>query len=95
MLRYGIISSAEILGIPKSILRKIAKKIGKNQALAEKLWETEIHEARILATLIAEPEKVSENLMERWIRDVDNWDLCDQCILNLFWKTFLAVKKAK
>jgi len=84
MKRYGIVSSAEILGVPKPVLRKLAKEIGVNHELALKLWETNIHEARILATLIADPAKVNEELMEKWVKDIDNWDLCDQCVMNLF-----------
>ncbi|MEX0568128.1 MAG: DNA alkylation repair protein [Candidatus Njordarchaeota archaeon] len=84
MKKYGITSRATILGIPKPELRKIAKKIGVNHKLALELWDTNIHEARIIATLIADPEKIDEQTLDTWVRDIDNWDLCDQCILNLF-----------
>ena len=94
MKRFGITSSSKILGVPKPKLRELAKKIGKNHELALKLWDSNIHEARILASMIAEPEKVDEDLMERWVRDFDNWDLCDQCVMNLFWRTKFAYKKA-
>jgi len=95
MKKYGIVSNAEILGVPKPELRKLAKNIGKNHSLALQLWETKIHEARILASLIADPEKVNEELMEKWVKEIDNWDLCDQCVMNLFWKTRFAHRKAK
>lgn len=65
MKRYGIVSSAEILGASKPVLRKLAREIGVNHELALKLWETNIHEARVLATLIADPAKVCEELMEK------------------------------
>jgi len=94
MARYGIVSKAEILGVPKPKLRELAKRIGKNHELAIKLWETGIHEARILASMIADPAKVDEELMEKWVADIDNWDLCDQCVMNLFWRTRYAYKKA-
>ena len=94
MKRFGIVSKAKILGVPKPVLRKIAKKISVNHELALKLWETNIHEARILASLIADPKKVDENLMEKWVRDFDNWDICDQRVFNLFWRTSLAYRKA-
>jgi len=94
MARFGIVSKAEILGIPKPKLRELAKKIGKNHELAIKLWETGIHEARILASMIADPNKVDEKLMEKWVKEIDNWDLCDQCVMNLFWRTRYAYKKA-
>lgn len=94
MKKFGITSSSKILGISKPRLRELAKKIGKNHELALKLWDSNIHEARILASMIAEPEKVDEDLMEQWVRDFDNWDLCDQCVMNLFWRTKFAYKKA-
>ncbi len=95
MQRFGITSKSKIFGILKPELRKIAKRIGKNQELAIKLWETEIHEARILASIIAEPEKFTEDLMDKWVSEIDNWDLCDQCVMNLFWRTKHAYKKAR
>ena len=94
MRKFGITSSAKILGVTKPKLRELAKKIGKRHELALELWDTNIHEARILASMIAEPEKVDEELMECWVRDFDNWELCDQCVMNLFWRTKFAYKKA-
>ena len=58
MARFGITSKAKVLGVPKPKLREIAKRIGKNHELAVELWESGIHEARILASIIARPEKV-------------------------------------
>ncbi|AGK61709.1 putative DNA alkylation repair enzyme [Archaeoglobus sulfaticallidus PM70-1] len=94
MQRFGITSRAKILGVSKPELREIAKKIGKNQELSIELWESGIHEARILACMIADPEKFTDDLMDRWVSEIDNWDLCDQCAMNLFWKTKHAYKKA-
>ena len=94
MRKFGITSSAKILGVTKPKLRELAKKIGKRHELALELWDTNIHEARILASMVAEPEKVDEELMECWVRDFDNWELCDQCVMNLFWRTKFAYKKA-
>ncbi len=90
---FGIVSKAEILGVPKPKIRELARNIGMNHDLALKLWETGIHEARILATLIADPSKITDELIEKWIKDVDNWDLCDQLVMNLLWKTKIARKK--
>src|SRR5215471_6098953 len=68
MARFGI-RPAQALGISIPILRKMAKDIGRNQALAVALWASGIHEARILASMIAEPQLVSAELMEAWIND--------------------------
>ena len=83
---YGSVSVPE--------LRKIGKTIGKNHDLAIKLWSSGIHEARILASLIDEPDKVTESQMDRWAMEFDSWDICDQCCGNLFDKTAFAYSKA-
>lgn len=93
MARFGI-NSKFALGVRIPVLRSLAKKIGRNHKLSQGLWKTKIHEARILASMIEEPEKVAEKQMERWIKDFNSWDLCDQCCMNLFDKLPLAWKKA-
>lgn len=93
MARFGI-NIRNALGVSIPSLREIAKKIGKNHALALKLWDSKIHEARILAAFVDEPEKVSEAQMEKWVSDFDSWDMCDQVCSNLFGKTPWAYKKA-
>ncbi|MCX6821196.1 MAG: DNA alkylation repair protein [Candidatus Aenigmarchaeota archaeon] len=74
-------------------LRKIAKETGKNHELAQQLWESGIHEARILASMIDNPKMVTEEQMEKWIKDFDSWDVCDQVCMNLFDKTNFAYDK--
>jgi len=93
MARFGI-NPASALGISIPDLRRMAKETGKNHLLARRLWDSEIHEARILAGMIDDPEKVSEEQMDRWAKDFDSWDLCDQCCSNLFDKTPFAHQKA-
>ena len=93
MARFGIIpKNAWGVSIPN--LRKIAKSVGKNHHLAQELWGSGIHEAKILGSMIDDPERVTERQMERWVTDFDSWDLCDQCCSNLFDKTALAYQKA-
>src|SRR5262249_27243177 len=91
---FGITPKAQIYGISVPDIRQLAKQIGKDHALAERIWASGIHEARILATLIAEPRKVTETQMDRWVNDFDSWDVCDQCCGNLFDKTPWAYQKA-
>jgi len=93
MARFGI-NATNTYGVSIPVLRKMAKQIGKNHLLAEKLWNSGIHEARILAPLIDPPETVTERQMETWVKDFDSWDVCDQCCSNLFDKTKFAHKKA-
>lgn len=93
MARFGI-NSANTYGISVNVLRETAKEIGKNHELAQELWATGIHEARILASIIDVPKLVTETQMEQWVKDFDSWDVCDQCCGNLFCKTPFAYDKA-
>lgn len=94
MARFGIKGKNILGGPPLPVLRGLAKEIGKNHSLAIKLWDSEIHEARMLASMIAEPEKADERLLEKWVKDFDSWDVCDQTCSNFFDKTKYAYKKA-
>ena len=93
MARFGI-NSNNTYGVSIPALRKIARDTGKDHALALALWQSGIHEARILAGMIDEPEKVTEEQMESWAMDFDSWDVCDQVCSNLFDKTDFAYQKA-
>src|SRR5260221_3330788 len=93
MARFGI-RPAQALGISIPTLRKMAKDIGRNQALALALWDSGIHEARSRASVIAEPPLGSAEVMEKWGNDFDAWDVWDQVCGNLFDKTPYAYQKA-
>lgn len=94
MGKYGI-NTTNAIGVSVTELRNFSRIIGKNHDLALTLWKTEIHESRMLATLIDIPGKVTEKQMEEWVLDFNSWDLCDQCCNNLFGKTEFAQKKIK
>jgi len=94
MTRFGI-NPNNTLGVSIPILRKMAKDIGKNHDLALELWDSEIHEARILAGLIDSVSLVTRKQMDSWAKDFDSWDVCDQVCMNLFDKTEFAFDKAK
>jgi 3-methyladenine DNA glycosylase AlkD len=93
MERFGI-NVHNTFGISIPVLRKMARQIGQNHLLAQKLWNSGIHEARILAGMIDVPEEVTEKQMEWWVKDFDSWDVCDQVCSNLFDQTEFAHKKA-
>ena len=93
MARYGI-NTDNAMGIPVTTLRTMARGLGRDHELSLSLWETGIHEARILASIVAEPERVTKGQMETWVKDFDSWDLCDQVCMNLFDKTPFAYEKA-
>src|SRR3989475_1146846 len=81
-------------GISAPVLHGLAKRIGKNHRLAQQLWATGIHEARILATLIGESEKITAAEMDRWARDFDSWDVVDAACCYLYAQAKPAWQKA-
>ena len=93
MARYGI-STEHALGVPIPLLRALARRAGKDHRLAGELWASGIHEARILATMVEDPARMTSAQMDRWARDFDSWDVCDQACQNLFRYTPFACAKA-
>ncbi len=93
MVRFGI-NPENTLGISVAELRKLAKGIGKDHTLALELWDSGLHEGRILAAIIDEPEKVTAQQMEHWVAGFDSWDVCDQACTRLFDRTPYAFEKA-
>ncbi len=79
---------------PHPCWQRIAREIGHDHALALELWESGVLEARCVAALIDDPKLVTEEQMERWVRDFDNWAVCDNCCGRLFDKTPFAYRKA-
>ena len=94
MARFGI-TAAKAYGWSTPALKQLARQIGKDHHLAQRLWATGILEARALAGLIDEKEKVTEQQMEDWARDFDSWAVCDGTCLNLFRYTPFAYKKCR
>jgi 3-methyladenine DNA glycosylase AlkD len=98
MARYGI-SSEGTLGISIYTLRPMAKEIcikheDLRHNIALELWESGIHEGKILASFIEVPSLVTEQQMDDWVKDFDSWDVCDQVCTSLFDQTPFAYPKA-
>jgi 3-methyladenine DNA glycosylase AlkD len=93
-MAHFAIGTDRALGVTAPRMRKLAKEIGTDHKLALKLWETGTHEARIIATLIDDPKQVTKSQMSKWVRQVDNWGVCDACCGVLFDKTPFAWSKA-
>jgi len=89
MARFGIVGK-KLLGIPVVQLRAIAKRTGRNHALAEELWTSGIFEARILAGLVGEPARVTRRQANSWAKDFECWADCDGLCIHLFRKTPFA-----
>ena len=92
--RYGIAPRGELLGIRAPVLREIARRHRRDHPLALALWETGVHEARIVATLADDPRLVTRDQMEHWARQCDNWAATDACCCVLFDRTPFAIEKA-
>jgi len=93
MARYGI-NPENNLGLSVATVRGLAKEIGKDHNLALELWESGIHDARMLAAHVDIANQVTEEQMECWVKDFNSWDVCDNCCGHLFDKTIYADKKA-
>lgn len=82
MMKFGI--TGEIMyGVTVQNLRLLARKLGTDHKLALDLWDSRVHEARILASMLDDPRTVTEDQIDRWVLDLDSWDLCDQLCGNL------------
>jgi len=92
MESYGI-KDMKVLGVKVPELRKMAKELGKSHVLALKLWAKNIRETRIIASIVDDPKLVTEKQMDSWTEEFTNWEVCDQCCMNLFEKTPYAYKK--
>jgi 3-methyladenine DNA glycosylase AlkD len=89
MARFGIVGQ-NLLGISVVQLRTIAKRTGRDHALAEKLWASGIFEARILAAFVAEPARLTRRQANAWAKDFECWADCDGLCIHLFRKTPFA-----
>jgi 3-methyladenine DNA glycosylase AlkD len=92
MAKYGM-TIEQRLGVSVPDMRKLAKEIGRDHKLALDLWRTGIAEARIVAGMVGDPARLTEEQMEEWVKGINSWDVCDQACMNLFEKNQLAWKK--
>jgi 3-methyladenine DNA glycosylase AlkD len=91
MARFGI-NVEKAFGVNVPVMRGLAKSIGKNHELALELWKTEIHEARHIATMIADPKLATKKLLNKWVRDFNSWDICDGACINFLRNTDYAIE---
>jgi 3-methyladenine DNA glycosylase AlkD len=94
MARFGITTERR-LGVSVPEMRRIAKETGRDHELAIRLWNSGIADARIVASMIADPLKMTEAEMDRWVSEFDSWDVCDQVCMNLFERTAFARQKIR
>ena len=94
MTRFGI-AIDRALGVHVPALRRIAKEAGCDHALAMQLFGSGIHEAQILASMVADRRQFRPEDMDAWVADFDSWDVCDQCCMNLFRHVPYAYEKVR
>ena len=92
MARYNI-RPAKVLGVPQPVIQQLAREIGRNSSLGVELWDTGVHEARLLALLLVNPLTLEECEIDRWVYQFDSWALCDSTCLKVICKTAFAWTK--
>ncbi len=94
MARYGIVAK-HAYGVPMGTLLKLKKQLGTDHALARELWESGWYEARLLAALVGDPERVTSREMNIWAASFENWADCDTVCFKLWDRSPLAWEKAR
>ncbi len=92
MARYGI-TFDKAFGVSMATMQALAKRLGRRHALAQALWRSGWYEARILAALVGEADRLTAAEMDAWCRDFDSWAICDTVCLHLFDRSPLAWRK--
>ncbi len=75
-------------------LRELSKGYQRNHLLALKLWNKKWRETMILATLLDEPEKLTEEQMDYWVKSFETTELVEQAVANLFVYSKFAFAKS-
>ncbi len=94
MARFGLVGDGR-LGLSVPTMRAIARMLGRDHALAQALWDTAIPDARIVASMVAEPAQLTSRQMDAWVKGFAAWDVCDQTCLNAFCRSPLALRKVE
>eukprot|EP00762_Andalucia_godoyi_P006341 ANDGO_05926.mRNA.1 hypothetical protein len=82
--RFAIIyPSGTVYGVSAPDMRQIAKSIGTDHELAVALWEAKVLEARHVAYMISDPAKLSDPLVNKWVSEIESWDLADGFMFQL------------
>ncbi len=94
LAHFGIVGDGR-LGLSVPAMRGMARTLGRDHALAQALWDTGIPDARIVASMVAEPNLLTSRQMDAWVKGFAAWDVCDQTCLNAFVKSPLAWRKVQ
>jgi 3-methyladenine DNA glycosylase AlkD len=84
--RFGI-DAPDALGIAMRDIHTLARSLGQRHDLADALWASGVHEARLLVAFVADPARLTAATMDRWCRTFDNWAVVDTLCFKLFDRT--------
>lgn len=70
-------------GIPVTRLRDMAAQYAPSVALAERLWESDVRECKILATMLMPAERFSESMALSWLSACNNQEMVEMLVFNL------------
>lgn len=73
--KHGVTS--EMFGLSFNDINRLSKRIKKNTHIALKLWDTDNHDARVLATKVMTPSDLDPEMINRWVAEIDNYILAD------------------
>jgi len=93
MARYNL-PTENLLGVRTPVVKELVAKIGTDHELALRLWKDPYRECRGLACRVADPARVTKELMEEWVAQFDSWGICDVACGYLFVYTPFAWDKA-
>ncbi|MEQ8908835.1 MAG: DNA alkylation repair protein [Vicingaceae bacterium] len=87
--KFGI-QANQALGLTQKQLNEIIKGVRKNETLALALFESDIHEARLLCSKLYPPKMLTKNQAEEFVKQLENWEICDTYSMKLFAHSTLA-----
>ncbi len=93
MQESGIIYKVNY-GVTIPELQQIAQSYKGDHDLAIRLFEEDIRECKIIASMIDDPAKVSGEQIDAWSEEFSNQEIVEQICANLFWKSDFALPRS-
>ncbi len=90
--RHGV--TGDVYGVSYADLGKFQKKLKTNHMIALDLWNSNVHDAKILALMAADPAKADSSELEEWVQSLNNYVMSD-ALGGYVAKTPLAKEKAE
>ena len=94
LARYGL-PTEKAFGVSVATIKQYARTLGRDHGLANALWKTGWTDARMLAAMVGEPDRVTPREMDTWCSDFDSWGIVDTVCFTLWDRSPHAWKKAK